>query len=98
MQEWILKQDLFACFGACPIGDVDSNSNSNVRKREEEFNSNSNANYETDRSSDKRDNQSHHRLQKVKRNLPHLTTTKIVEQSCADPIPNFPTDNAVKAK
>jgi hypothetical protein len=34
----------------------------------------------------------------VDESLPRLTTTKIVEQSCADPIPNVPTESAAKAK
>ena len=36
-------------------------------------------------------------FKKVDGDLPHLTNTKIVEQSCAYPISDFPTGSAVKA-
>ena len=104
LQEWIHKQDLFACFGA--DGMVGSatlsgryptlNSIGDYPARKPD--SHSYSNLETLPSTDNRDYQTHHRHQKVDESLPHLTTTKIVEQSCADPIPNFPTDSAAKAK
>ena len=70
-----------------PHKDVDSNSNN--RKRKEKFNDNPTANYETNRSFDIRDNQSHRQNQKENMSLPHMTTTKIVEQSYADPVSIF---------
>ena len=105
VQEWMQKQDIFAYSGADGmVGSATLSGmsiHSNIRlgdypARKPDFSDNKSS-LKILLSSDNRD-QSQHRLQKVDEKMPHLTSTKIVEQSCADPIPNFPTDSAVNAK